>query len=91
MICTAKYWPFSKDILYRQFHALAQPSRSPQVESKLKFWNNQSQSQAGSPPNVILIGLDSMSRLSFHRNMGATKRVLEEMGAVEMFGYTKGG
>jgi len=34
--------------------------------------------------------IDSMSRLSFTRTMSHTRKVLEGLGAVEMFGYTKG-
>lgn len=42
------------------------------------------------PPNVVIMGIDSMSRLGFRRNMQKTKKALEDIGAVEMFGYTKG-
>lgn len=42
------------------------------------------------PPNVVLLGIDSMSRLSFQRNMKKTRMYLQEIGAVEMLGYTKG-
>ncbi|ODN02078.1 hypothetical protein Ocin01_04570 [Orchesella cincta] len=43
------------------------------------------------PPNVVLLGIDSMSRLSFQRNMKKTRQYLQEIGAVEMLGYTKVG
>jgi len=41
------------------------------------------------PPNVVIIGIDSMSRLSFERNMPRTRDYLRNIGAVEMLGYTK--
>lgn len=41
------------------------------------------------PPNVVIVGIDSMSRLSFQRNMPNTRDFLKEIGAIEMLGYTK--
>lgn len=40
--------------------------------------------------NVIVIGIDSVSRLNFRRQLKRTTRVLlEELGAIEMEGYNK--
>ena len=40
--------------------------------------------------NVLLIGIDSISRLNFHRNMQQTRDFLiNELSAIEMFGYNK--
>ena len=41
------------------------------------------------PPNVVIIGIDSMSRLSFQRNMPKTRDFLKNLGALEMLGHTK--
>jgi hypothetical protein len=42
------------------------------------------------PPNILIIGQDSTSRLNFRRHMRKTLKILESLGAVEMFGYTRG-
>jgi hypothetical protein len=86
--CRGKYWPFSSDVLYRQFHALALPPTHPKTQPKIVSWKEEPRKPK--PPNVVIVGIDSMSRLSFHRTMPKTKKVLEEMGAIEMLGYTKG-
>ncbi|XP_029676775.1 uncharacterized protein LOC115243716 isoform X1 [Formica exsecta] len=39
--------------------------------------------------NVLVIGLDSVSRMNFHRMMPKTVKLLHSLGAVEMLGYTK--
>ena len=102
--CKGKYWPFTSDILYREFHAIPHHPKNSETEKKIKFWAKKKKSQfttssdrkdsnQGSiekPPNVVIVGIDSMSRLSFHRNMPKTKKVLEDLGAYEMLGYTKG-
>lgn len=40
--------------------------------------------------NVMIVGLDSLSRLNFQRQMPSSyKYLIEKMGAIEMFGYNK--
>ncbi|XP_046384771.1 uncharacterized protein LOC124155075 [Ischnura elegans] len=39
--------------------------------------------------NVLILGLDAVSRLNFHRQMPKTNEVLENLGAIELMGYTK--
>lgn len=136
VICTSKYWPWSMDVTYRNFHAVPLPNRSSKTTNKLSYWkykhesrtkssssrNSSSSSdrssndppfstrsssvhpsqklspegsgdqpkESGPPPNVVLLGIDSMSRLSFQRNMKKTRQFLQSIGAVEMLGYTKG-
>lgn len=41
--------------------------------------------------NVILMGIDAVSRLNFHRTMPKTLRFLKTKGAVELLGYNKVG
>ncbi|CAG7829228.1 unnamed protein product [Allacma fusca] len=40
-------------------------------------------------PNVVIIGLDSVSRFHFHTLMPKTKQALDELGSIEMLGYMK--
>ncbi|XP_071057092.1 uncharacterized protein [Onthophagus taurus] len=39
--------------------------------------------------NVLLMGFDGTSRLNFYRHWPNTKRVLDRLGAEELFGYNK--
>lgn len=41
--------------------------------------------------NVLIIGLDGVSRLNFHRQMPKTAEYLKNLSAVELLGYTKVG
>lgn len=158
VICQSKYFPWSMDVVYRNFHAVPLPNRSSKTLEKIFYWSNHTNpshdelnhvneqnklsperknktyvdvststpenvdssilklkkynhhhpSQTDNlhtkepkssqekkelhkvPPNVVLLGIDSMSRLSFQRNMKKTRKYLQEIGAVEMLGYTKG-
>lgn len=41
-------------------------------------------------PNIMVIGIDSLSRLNFHRQMNKSVSVLlNQLGAIEFFGYNK--
>lgn len=39
--------------------------------------------------NILILGLDSISRLNFHRQMPITYHLLEKLDAVEFFGFNK--
>lgn len=49
------------------------------------------QSDKPKPPSVLIIGVDSVSRMNLHRQMPKTVETLKKMGAVEMLGFTKVG
>jgi Protein of unknown function (DUF229) len=40
-------------------------------------------------PNVVVLGLDSVSRLNFYRQMPETMKLLNQLGAIELQGYSK--
>ena len=94
------YWYFDERLtsktIYKNFHALISKVKreSEEVSSKAKYWEKERNSIHGSPnnrpPNVIVLGIDSTSRLNFRRSMPKTIKLLESIGAHEMFGYTKG-
>lgn len=83
-------------IKYRGYHAIAQPSRSAVTANKIKQWETYREDLRREnkvdtpPPNIIVIGLDTTSRLNLRRNMIKSVETLERLGAVEMKGYTKG-
>lgn len=48
-------------------------------------------SQNQSAYNVIVLGIDAISRLNFHRTMPKTLAYLQKKGAIELLGYNKVG
>ncbi|XP_050306876.1 uncharacterized protein LOC126743706 isoform X2 [Anthonomus grandis grandis] len=40
-------------------------------------------------PNILIIGLDAISRVNLHRQLPLTTRLLKAMGAIELLGYNK--
>ncbi|XP_014661548.1 PREDICTED: uncharacterized protein LOC106804739 isoform X3 [Priapulus caudatus] len=71
---------------YENFHSFIQVK--PDVERRCAL--NSASANSNERVNVILLGIDSVSRLAFHRQMPRTLRFLEnEMGAFEMKGYNK--
>jgi len=69
--------------------------KKPSTLSKVNHWKNKTKlngtmSEENLSPNILIIGQDSTSRLSFRRNMNSTRAYLEFLGAVEMLGYIKG-
>ncbi|XP_015914088.2 uncharacterized protein [Parasteatoda tepidariorum] len=64
----------------------------PLVKIKDKVEDERSKIKPPTPLNVILLGIDSVSKLNFLRHFNKTKSFLEEnMKAFEMKGYTKVG
>lgn len=81
---------------YRGFHGIATSegnARKAKIQGKVDFWKNRKSSKQDEelPPSILVVGIDSTSRINFRRNMFKTQKVLQSLGAVEMFGYTKVG
>jgi hypothetical protein len=86
-------------VTYSAFHASPHNALlKEKVKQKLDFWQRQRSTSDSNvpppsdeiPPNILIIGQDSTSRLNFRRHMTKTVKILESLGAVEMMGYTKG-
>ena len=60
---------------------------SKQTWLKANFW----QTQKTRPPNVLIVGIDSISRLHFRRSLPQTVELLEKHGFIEIKGYTRVG
>lgn len=56
------------------------------IAPKFGFGNR---SERSNRISVMIIGIDSVSRLNFHRSMNQTASVLAQMNAFELFGYNK--
>jgi len=91
VLCTSISWPYSGDVVYRAFHSFPIKPRSKRIikgsKGKGHRWMKKGSKKV---PSVVLLGIDSVSRLSFHRTMSRTKKALQDLGAVELQGYTKG-
>jgi hypothetical protein len=84
-------WVSRVNILYRGFHT-STFTNSSKISSKSSQWTHNLKSEfLTPPPNILIIEQDSTSRLNFRRNMHETLKILqEELGAVEILGFTKG-
>ncbi|XP_051166992.1 uncharacterized protein LOC127285172 [Leptopilina boulardi] len=71
--------------IYRDYHAFLpkKPNIMERIEKRKK-----SHSELLS---LLIIGIDSVSRLNFHRMMPKTVKTLQNLNALEMFGYNKVG
>jgi hypothetical protein len=83
-----------KSVTYRGFHGNANTNKTlenPRVKRKVEFWqNNRKNADDEIPPNILLVGQDSTSRMNFRRHMNKTLEILHSLGAIEMKGHTKG-
>jgi hypothetical protein len=85
-------------VKYRMFHGSAFAAQRPSnstVKRKESFWTTNKEEvnveEHTAPPNILILGQDSTSRLNFRRRMRKTLGILESLGgAVEMLGYTRG-
>jgi hypothetical protein len=85
-------------VTYSAFHASPHNALlKEKAKAKLDFWRRRRSTSSNVPPpsdeippNILIIGQDSTSRLNFRRHMTKTVKILESLGAVEMMGYTKG-
>ncbi|XP_057325830.1 uncharacterized protein LOC130667915 [Microplitis mediator] len=87
--------------IYRDYHFFV--PRKPLVEErchiaekkqKEKEKENNTSTDDNNNDNhlsILILGLDSVSRMNFHRMMPKTVKTLKSMGAIEMMGYNKVG
>ncbi|XP_052867755.1 uncharacterized protein LOC128273759 [Anopheles cruzii] len=81
--------PALKDPFYRDYFAFV--PRKPAVEERIRALRQQV-GAAGQKLNVMILGIDAVSRLNLHRQMNQTMDyVLNTLNGIEMFGYNKVG
>lgn len=71
--------------VYSNIHVLI--PRNKTVLRRLESWHEKDKKSR--PPNVILFGIDSVSRMNLIRTMPKTAKHLHESGWFEMAGYNK--
>ncbi len=87
VFCTSTSWPYLGEVVYREYIAVPIP-RKVETLKKIEYWKQKQ--KMGSPPSVVMIGIDSLSRMNYHRSFNLSKKFLDKIGAIEMLGYTKG-
>lgn len=90
--CISTSQPFLNDVVSRDF--LTNAKADAKAQRKINRWSKNSlvaskRAKESAPPNVIILGVDAVSRLNAHRNLPKTLSVLLSIGAVEMKGFTK--
>ncbi|XP_035710291.1 uncharacterized protein LOC110853571 [Folsomia candida] len=65
------------------------PSPRVLLPVKSKFWADQKNQSYHQPPSVLIIGIDSISRLNMIRSLPKTKAFLESNDFIEMRGHMK--
>lgn len=74
--------------IYSDYHYFVQPLK--ESASSTKSSNTSRAKDKVTKMSVLIVGIDSVSRLNFHRQMNRTASVmLNDLSAVEMFGYNK--
>ena len=92
----------SSGVFYENVHAVLNPEkvrdRLQQLNATSEFRGiNNSTTSSGAtatskrPLSVLMLGIDSVSRLDFHRTMPLTRDFFEERGWLELRGYNKMG
>ncbi|XP_063366681.1 uncharacterized protein LOC134655154 [Cydia amplana] len=59
------------------------------IFAREKEAGNDVKAQKDLPYNVLILGIDSVSRLNFHRTMPKTAAFIKYLDAVELYGYNK--
>ena len=62
------------------------PLEPPHVRKKIQYWIDHS-SQGALPPNVLILGLDSVSRRRFHNSFPVSRSLLMKYGFSDMKGF----
>ncbi|XP_071448630.1 uncharacterized protein [Hetaerina americana] len=77
-------------MFYKDFHSFVSLRVARQrAEEQLKAWDKPPPEPRDDKWSVLILGVDAVSRLNFHRQMPKTKAVLDSIGAVEFLGYNK--
>ncbi|XP_055326239.1 uncharacterized protein LOC129580072, partial [Sitodiplosis mosellana] len=78
-----------KKEVYRDYHFLLKNKQANTIQ-RIRVENKTEKDEGNEPMSVMVIGIDSVSRLNFHRQMGESAAVLlNDLQAIEMFGFNK--
>ena len=76
--------------VYSEYHSFL--PKKPEVLKRIQrqILNNSKKTEENKM-NVMILGIDSLSRINFHRTMKKSKRTLDKLGGIELVGYNKVG
>ncbi|XP_069698044.1 uncharacterized protein [Periplaneta americana] len=75
--------------IYTNYHAFI--PLKPEVEKRCKEARENSSTEEKERVSVLLVGMDAVSRMNFHRQLPKTLKILQNMKAIELLGYNKVG
>ena len=75
---------------HSEYHSFLpkKPKVIERVQKKI-FYNSEMNQEE--KLNVMILGIDTLSRLNFHRTMKKSCKTLYKLGGIELFGYNKVG
>ncbi|XP_069698069.1 uncharacterized protein [Periplaneta americana] len=73
--------------IYTNYHAFI--PLKPEVEKRCKEARENSSTGQRERVSVLLVGMDAVSRLNFHRQLPRTLKILQNMKSIELLGYNK--
>ncbi|PVD34583.1 hypothetical protein C0Q70_05859 [Pomacea canaliculata] len=83
-------YSLSDGVIATNFHAFVLPKEEVERRCRLKHRKHLQRHRPREVLNVLMVGVDSVSRLNFMRQMPRTRDfLLHELDAVEMLGYNK--
>ncbi len=78
------------DLIYTNFHAFVLPKPGVEKKCDQRYRTFIQEKNPSETLNLLVIGVDSVSRLNFMRQMPKTRRFLvHDLGAIELKGYNK--
>ena len=75
---------------YLEYHSFL-PKKQEVLERVHLNIMNESQNNQEDKLNVMILGIDTLSRLNFQRTMKKSSKTLKNLGGIEFFGYNKVG
>ena len=75
---------------YLEYHSFL-PKKQEVLERVHLNIMNESQNNQEDKLNVMILGIDTLSRLNFQRTMKKSRQTLDKLGGIEFFGYNKVG
>lgn len=79
----------NENLAYEKYIYLPLPAKLHSMDRSPKNLSSRKQFENEDKLSVLILGMDSVSRLMFHRSLPQTKQVLDGMGAVEFRGYNR--